>query len=152
MNTFPFVIDDSERVRVSGAASVQAGTALAFGRIVAVSGLRIQVEADLDLEKGALVDIRFELSPVPGTALVSGTVRRRLLIAHGELPRYLIEIANVAAEDRERCGTWLEAARVGGTLSTFSGVSDVQGGLGAPRASLRDALRGLPLRGVTVLE
>lgn len=152
MNTFPFVNNDSERVRVSGAASLQAGGTVVFGRIVAVSGLRLQVEADIDLPRGAAVNVRFELSPVPGTALVGGTVNRRLLIAHGETPRYLVEVTNVAEADRERCGTWLDAARIGGTLSTFSGVSDVRDGMGAPRASLRDALRGLPPRGLTVLE
>lgn len=106
----------------------------------------------MDLQKGDAVDVRFELSPVPGTALVSGMVSRRLLIAHGELPRYLIELVNVAEDDRERCGTWLEAARVGGTLSPFSGVSDVHDAGGMPRASMRDALRGPPPRGFTVLE
>lgn len=152
MSTYPFLSNDSERVRVSGAASMQAGGTVAFGRIVAVAGQRIQVEADINLQKGDPVDVRFELSPVPGTALVSGTVSRRLLIAQGELPRYLIEVAAVAEGDRERCGTWLEAARTGGTLSTFSGVSDVHDAGGMPRASMRDALRGLPPSGVTVLE
>ncbi len=152
MSTFPFLSNDSERVRVSGAASMQAGGTVAFGRIVAVSGLRIQVEADIALQKGDAVDVRFELSPVPGTALVSGTVSRRLLIAQGELPRYIVDVENVADADRERCGTWLEAARIGGTLSTFSGVSDVHDAHGLPRTSMRDALRGLPVRGVTVLE
>ena len=151
MNPYPFSSELADRVRATAATSIQVGGTVKFGRMVAVSGLRLQVEGDIEVTPGDAVELRFELTPVPGTALVRGRVQRLLLVAEGELPRFTVEIQDVAEEDRDRCGTWLEAIRTGGTLSTFTGVSDVRDVRGGS-ASVREALRAMALRPITVLE
>ena len=136
-------------IRQGRAVAVQSGSTFVFGQVVGVSGSRWQVEADLALEPGTSIDVRVELTPLAGTALASVVVIRPLHVADGEIRRYLVEVANIADEDRQRCAGWLESMQTGGTLSTFSGLSDVH--LAGGRASLRQALRGDP-RTITVLE
>lgn len=142
-----------ENLRVGRAAAIQSGSTLAFGKVLTVSGKRWQLEVDIALEIGTRVEVRVELTPISGTALARGRVSHALPVADGEPARYFVEISEIAAEDRERCANWLDSVRTGGTLSTFSAVSDVRG-IGGGRASVRDVLRNRDdLRGgVTVLE
>lgn len=137
-----------ENLRVGRAAAIKSGSTLAFGKILTVSGKRWQLEADLPLEVGASVEIRVELTPISGTALAHALVSRVLPVADGEPARYFVEVSEIAPHDRERCSNWLESLRTGGTLSTFSAVSDVHGH-GNGRSSVREVLR---IGGLTVLE
>ena len=136
-------------IQVDHSAAVQTDSTLVFGKITTVVNDRMYLEADVALERGSTIDLRFELTPLAGTALVRASVARVLAVAEGELPRYAVELVSIAEADRERCETWLESKRTGGTLSTFSGVSDIA--LGAGRAGLRAAMRPM-LGSVTVLE
>lgn len=150
MNCFPFDSSDSQRFSSSNAASVQSGSEVVFGVLRAVSGDRVELEADLEVEVGAPVAVRLALTPAPGTALLQAVVTRRLLVVPGESRRFLARVTEVADEDRDRCAAWLDAARAGGgTLSTFSGVSDIHAG---GRNRVADALRGALADEVTVLE
>lgn len=160
MSSTPFIASESERYPVSAAASAKVDGLLIFGTLKAVQGERLQVELGADLEVGAALELRIELTPAPGTALLTGVVTRALLVAPGETQRYLIRVTDVAVGDQERCADFLTAVRNGGgTLSTFSGVSDVRdGGRAGMKGALRTAVLGstLPGRaaseGVTVLE
>lgn len=154
METFSNPPGVSESLRVGRSAAVQSGSTLAFGKVLTVSGKRWQLEVDMALDIGTPVEIRVELTPISGTALARARVSHALPVADGEPPRYFVEVAEIAAEDRERCSNWLDSLRTGGTLSTFSAVSDVYG-LAGGRASVRDVLRNRDDprgNGVTVLE
>ncbi len=149
MTTIPFIASENERYPISAAASVHVGGLLVFGSLRAVQGERLQIELATELAVGTVLELRIDLTPAPGSAHLTGIVTRALLVADGETERYLIRVTDVAVGDQERCADWLTAVRNGGgTLSTFSGVSDVRAG---GRSGLAGALR----RGIvpaTVLE
>lgn len=147
MLTSPFVSGESERVACSAAVAVGARGNMAFGTVRGVAGDRLVVEVDCDLAPEEVVELKIDLTPAPGTALVHGTVIRPLLVADGEAARYVVRADRVASDDVARCADWLEAIRLGGTMSTFSGVEDPRGGRDSVKAALRDAARRSPSRG-----
>ncbi len=147
MLTSPFVSGESERVACSAAVAVGARGTMAFGTIRGVAGDRVVVEVAADLAAGEAVELKIDLSPAPGTALARGTVLRSLLVADGEAARYSVRVDSVADADVARCADWLEAIRLGGTMSTFSGIDEGTSSRDSVTAALRDAARRPSSRG-----
>lgn len=146
--------DAQERVVVNAAAAFRANGTTVFGRILAVTGQRISFEADIGDVAGAPLEVRVDLGPASGTALLHGTVVCKIAAAAGESSRYFAQLDEIQATDLERWQAWLGVAQSGGTLSMFSGV--VESG-GSRRRQLREALTGrssagLTAQGITIFE
>lgn len=141
----------AERIDVRVSAAVRTDSGVSFGTLRWVAGEQVLIEVDTDMHLGASVEIRVDLSPTPGTALVRCTVMRQLATAPGESSRYVLRNVDMPAEDRSRWLAWLRALRHGGTLSDFgmlsTGSEPIAGAQAQARASeVRAALDGMNAR------
>ena len=106
-----------------------------------VQGGRMLVQLDAEVDEGAEIDVKVDLSPVPGTALLRARVAKGVVGTGRELPRYILDLIEVASDDRGRWTAWLAAKLTGGTLSNVSGVSDRSTGSGSGYASVAERER-----------
>ena len=77
------------------------------------------VEIAAELIQGEEVDAKVTLTAAGSSALVRAVVGRSQATAKGEVPRYILHILEVSANDRQFLDVWLQNLREGGTLSTF---------------------------------
>ena len=135
----------SDRVRVRANAAIRTPQTLHFGKLVWVEGTRLLIQLEHPLTANDPVDLRVDLSPLPGTALARGTVVRELARVEGELPKYLVRLVEVALDDRQRWLAWLEEKRSGGTLSHVSDLTAREGPLQSGYAKVAEIERAAAL-------
>jgi len=128
-----------ERIDVHAAAAVRAGGLTHFGTLHWIDGDRVMVEVDAELPQGTGVEIRTELSPLPGTGLLHGQVHRQLVSGADEMARFVFRVVSVEAEDAERVRQWVEQARVGGTARDLSAFSSSRPSRAGPHSSWSEA-------------
>lgn len=115
-----------ERVDIRTAAAVRVGGVAAFGTLHWIAGDRLMIEVDGSFPAGEPAEIRLDLTPMPGTALVVGSVHRQLVTAEDEMERFVFRVVSVAEEDAERLTAWIAQVRVGGTVKDFSTLSAIR--------------------------
>ncbi|MBM4369164.1 MAG: hypothetical protein FJ102_23320, partial [Deltaproteobacteria bacterium] len=123
--------DATDRLVVRSAITVRSSIGMGAGSLLWIQGSRMLVEVDHDLHDAVEIELKVDLSPVPGTALLTARVERSAPAATREMARYLLELVEVARDDRQRWGTWLAAKLAGGTLSNLSDVKERGAGLDA---------------------
>ncbi len=123
------VSDTTDRLVVRSTVTVRSQSGMGAGSLLWIQGARVLVEVDHELFEGSQIDVKVDLSPVPGTALLTARVARSAPAATREMARYLLELIEVAKDDRQRWGTWLAAKVSGGTLSNLSDVKERGAGL-----------------------
>lgn len=117
------------RIYVRASSGVQSREGMNFGRLVWVEGVRLHLQVDVNLRPLEPVTLRVDLSPAPGTALVSAEVMRVLAGTATEPQAYLLRVTEIATDDRLRWRQFLTAKSKGGTLSDLSDVRDSTGAL-----------------------
>ncbi len=123
------VSDASDRLVVRSSITVRSPSGMGCGSLLWIQGVRMLAEVDHELFEGSQIELKVDLSPVPGTALLTARVARGAPAAAREMPRYLLELLDIAKDDRQRWGTWLAAKVAGGTLSNLSDVKERGTGL-----------------------
>jgi hypothetical protein len=110
-------------VHVRSSAAVRVPAGLIFGTLHWVEPAALMIEVDAEISVGETVDVRIDLSPHGGTALLEGCCRRVVPTAAGEVGRFVLGIQRMSEDDRRRFTTWLRQTSAGGTLSDFSLLS-----------------------------
>lgn len=134
-----------DRVRVRATAAIRTLQTLHFGKLIWVDGARLLVQLEHPLTVDEPLDLRVDLSPLPGTALAKGVVVRELARADGEMPKYLVRLVDIALDDRARWATWLDEKRSGGTLSNVSDLTRNETPLGSGYAKVAELERARAL-------
>jgi hypothetical protein len=116
------------RVYVRASVGVRLPDGLHFGTLKWVERDVLLLEVDAQAPVGTHAEVRLDLTPHSGTALVEGVCRASPAVAAGEMARLLVGIVKVAADDRKRFEAWLVHSARGGTLSDFSLVSTATDG------------------------
>ena len=120
---------------------MQGGGSLNFGKLVWLEGARLHVQVDCSLKPMDPVVLKVDLQPVPGNAMLHGTVMRALPTAQGEPTAYLVRLDSVASDDQVRWHQFLKVKRSGGTLSDLSDVHDGSGAMKATYSSVAERER-----------
>lgn len=115
-----------ERVSVNTSVAVRGDSGFFFGTLRWIEPKRVLVEIDAELADREAVDVRITLSPSSTTALFRGAIGRTLVTARREPARYIIEILDFVAEDKEKFAGWLKNVRTRGTFSNFENVVSAQ--------------------------
>lgn len=131
----------AERITVRASTGVQGGGSLNFGKLVWLEGARLHVQVDCSLKPMDPVVLKVDLQPVPGNAMLHGTVMRALPTAQGEPTAYLVRLDSVASDDQVRWHQFLKVKRSGGTLSDLSDVHDGSGAMKATYSSVAERER-----------
>lgn len=118
------ISDAIDRVVVRATITARTANGMSTGTLLWVQGARLLTQLDAVVEEGAEIDVKVDLSPVPGTALIRAVVGKCLPSTGREMPRYVLLVREVAEDDRGRWTTWLAARLSGGTLSNVSDIRD----------------------------
>jgi hypothetical protein len=113
-----------ERLDVQVSVAVRVGGTVAFGTLLWLDGGRLLIEVDGDFQDGETAEIRLDLTPLAGTALIHAQVHRQLVTAPDEMARFVFRPSTVADDDAERFQGWLGQMRVGGTVKDLSTLSN----------------------------
>src|SRR5688572_7737338 len=95
-----------QRVDINTSAAVRCASGFFFGTARWIHGDRVMVELDSELVVGDDLDLRLTLVPTSGTALAKAVVHRVLVTAKDEPNRYVLQVRDVAPEDKARFSAW----------------------------------------------
>lgn len=109
-------------VQLRASTAVHSGSGSDFGTVVTVKGRELLVETDSVLSVGEKLDLKVNLEPIPGCALVGGVVVRQVEAQQSRRRAYVVMVGTISPVDKpgwER----LIAYRSGQAPSTAPGAS-----------------------------
>jgi hypothetical protein len=111
-----------ERIEISAAVAIRGDSGFFFGALRWIEPKRLLIEVDAELEPGEEIDVRITLAPTSHTALLTARVTRPLVTAHGETPRYVVDILTMSVSERVLLDEWMRNVKTRGTFSRFETV------------------------------